>query len=99
MATHHSRSKRTKSHNTEIVVPSWDSVWQSFKNDHQKTTTEKMAVNGWKLLTDIAKNIGLSRQAVFDLIAKNKMESTKRKIDYAGKTREMVFVRPKTNVS
>jgi hypothetical protein len=54
-----------------------------------------MEVEGWKLAIQAAKEVGLSRQAMFDLISKDKVESTKRKVNYSGKTREMVFVRPR----
>jgi hypothetical protein len=54
-----------------------------------------MEAEGWKLALQAAKEVGLSRQAMFDLISKDMVESTKRKINYSGKTREMVFVRPK----
>jgi hypothetical protein len=95
MATHHSTSGRTKGSAPKIVVPSWDSVWDSFKEARTKTTTEDMEAEGWKLAIQAAKEVGLSRQAMFDLISKDMVESTKRKINYSGKTREMVFVRPK----
>jgi hypothetical protein len=95
MATHYSKTRGAKSSNDKIVVPSWDSVWDSFKEARTKTTTEDMEVEGWKLAIQAAKEVGLSRQAMFDLISKDMVESTKRKINYSGKTREMVFVRPK----
>lgn len=95
MATHHSKTRRAESTDAKIVVPSWDSVWDSFREARNKTTTEAMEAEGWKLAIQAAKEIGLSRQAMFDLISNNKVESTKRKINYSGKTREMVFVRPR----
>jgi hypothetical protein len=95
MATHYSKTRGAKSSNAKIVVPSWDSVWESFKEARSKTTTEAMEAEGWKLAIQAAKEIGLSRQTMFDLISNNKVESTKRKINYSGKTREMVFIRPK----
>ncbi len=95
MATHYSKTRGAKSSNDKIVVPSWDSVWDSFKEARTKTTTEDMEAEGWKLAILAAKEVGLSRQAMFDLISKDMVESTKRKINYSGKTREMVFVRPK----
>jgi hypothetical protein len=97
MATHYSKTRGAKSSNDKIVVPSWDSVWDSFKEARTKTTIEDMEAQGWKLAILAAKEVGLSRQAMFDLISKDMVESTKKKINYSGKTREMVFVRPKTN--
>lgn len=95
MATHHSKTSRTKSPNAEIVVPEWDRVWESFKNDHKQTTIESMETKGWKLLVNVAKEIGTSRQAIHDLINAGKMEKIKEKIQFSGKIREMAFVRPK----
>jgi hypothetical protein len=95
MATHYSKTRRAKSSNDKIVVPSWDSVWDSFREARTKTTIEDMEADGWKLAIQAAREVGLSRQAMFDLISKDMVESTKRKISYSGKTREMVFVRPK----
>ena len=96
METTHSKTRRTKSSAPKIVVSSWDKVWESFKEDHTKTSIESMEANGWRLAIEAAKEVGLSRQAMFDLIANEKVESIKAKIDYSGKTREMTFVRPKT---
>jgi hypothetical protein len=95
MATHHSKTRGAKSSNDKIVVPPWDSVWESFKKDHTKTTVEAMESEGWKMAITAAKEIGLSRQGIFDLIANGKMESTKKKVFYSEKTREVTFVRPK----
>lgn len=95
MATHNSTAKRTKSPNAQIVVPSWDSVWQSFKKTNEKTTIEAMEAKGWKLLVNVAEEIGASRQAIHDMITAGKMEKIKERIQFSGKTREMVFVRPK----
>ena len=96
METTHSKTSRTKKPTPKIVVESWGDVWESFKEDHAKTSIEAMEAEGWKLALDAAKEINLSRQAMFDLIARGKVDSIKVKIDYSGKTREMVFVRPKT---
>jgi hypothetical protein len=98
METTHSKTRRAKGSSPKIVVQSWDSVWDSFKESRTKTTTEDMEADGWKLAILAAKEVGLSRQAMFDLISKDMVESTKKKIDYSGKTREMVFVRPKTTI-
>jgi hypothetical protein len=95
METTHSKNRRTKGSTPKIVIQSWDSVWDSFKESRTKTTIEDMQTEGWKLAIDAAKEVGLSRQAMFDLISKDMVESTKKKISYSGKTREMVFVRPK----
>ena len=95
METTHSKTRRTKSSSPKIVVESWDSVWQSFKQDHSKTTIEAMEAEGWRLVSDVAKDVGLSKQGIFDMIANNRIESIKKKIDYSNKTREMTFVRPK----
>ena len=95
MATHHSTPRRTKSSNAKIVVPSWDSLWQSFKDSNEKTTIEAMAKDGWKLTGDAAKEIGLSKQGIFDQINSGRLESVKKKIFFDRKTREMTFVRPR----
>jgi hypothetical protein len=56
-----------------------------------------MEAEGWKTAINAAKEVGLSRQSMFDLIARGRVDSIKVKIDYSGKTREMTFVRPKTS--
>lgn len=76
---------------------SWGDVWESFKEDHSKTSIESMEAEGWKTAINAAKEVGLSRQSMFDLIARGRVDSIKVKIDYSGKTREMTFVRPKTS--
>jgi len=95
MATHHSTTKRTKSPDAQIVVPDWGSVWQSFKEERQKTTLEQMYDDGWKTIRDAAKDVDLSVQRIRELAATQKMDSIKCKVSHSGKTREMVFVRPK----
>ena len=94
MATHHSTTKRTKGPDAQIVVPYWDSVWQSFKEANEKTTVEDMRAEGWRLVADVAEDLGLSKQGVFDQIGSKKLDSIKKKVYLQGKTREMTFVRP-----
>ena len=95
MATHHSTTKRTKSSDAQIVVPSWDSVWQSFRETNEKTTVEAMEADGWRLVAEVAQELGMSKQGIFDQINSNKLDSIKKKIYFDGKTREMRFVRPR----
>ena len=95
METTHSKTRRTKGSSPKIVVPSWDSVWESFKEDNTKTTIEAMEDEGWKTVRDVARMTNLSRQRVLELANSDKMESVKKKVIQTGKTREMVFVRPK----
>lgn len=95
MATHHSTTKRTKSTNAQIVVPPWDSVWQSFKEANEKTTVEAMRAEGWRLVAEVADELGLSKQGVFDQINSKKLDSIKKKVYFDAKTREMRFVRPR----
>ncbi len=99
MATHHSKTGRAKSSNDKIVVPSWDSVWQSFKDTNEKTTVEAMRADGWRLVADVAQELGLSKQGIFDQINSRKLDSIKKKVYLEGKTREMRFVRPKVTTS
>ena len=95
METAHSKNSRTKKPASKIVVNQWDDVWRSFKEGRKQTTIESMGSDGWKLLVNLAEEIGISRQAIHDLVNAGKMEKTKEKIQFSGKTREMVFVRPK----
>ena len=95
MATHHSTTKRTKGPNAKIVVPSWDKVWESFDSRNTKTTVEAMNAEGWRTVDQVAQKIRLSSPRVHNLIREGKFDSVKKKILYFGKTREMVFVRPK----
>jgi hypothetical protein len=99
MATHHSKTGRAKGTDDKIVVPSWDSIWQSFKATNEKTTVEAMRSDGWRLVADVAQELGLSKQGVFDQINSNKLDSIKKKVYLEGKTREMRFVRPKVTTS
>ena len=96
METAHSKISRAKKPASKIVVNQWDDVWRSFKEDRKQTTIESMESDGWKLLVNLAEEIGISRQAIHDLVNAGKMEKTKEKIQFSGKIREMVFVRPKT---
>jgi predicted DNA-binding protein YlxM (UPF0122 family) len=99
METAHSKTNRAKKPAPKIVVNQWDDVWRSFKERHKHTTIESMESNGWKLLVSLAEEIRTSRQAIHDLVNSGKMEKTKEKIQFSGKIREMVFVRPKLTIS
>ena len=94
MATHHSKTGRTKGPNAQIVVPSWDSVWASFEGDNTKTTVEAMNAEGWRTIDQVTARTGLSSPRIYNMVREGKFESVKRKVFYAGKTREIKFVRP-----
>lgn len=94
MATHHSTTKRTKSTNAQIVVPSWDKVWSSFNAENKKTTIEAMNAEGWKTIDQVAQECGLSKSRINHLAVDGKIERTKRKVFHGGRTREVNFVRP-----
>lgn len=95
METTHSKNSRTKKPSPKIVVPSWDNIWESFNSENKKTTIEAMAVDGWKLVSQVAEEIEKSKRTVYDLVSNGKIESIKRKIFFNDKIREMTFVRPK----
>ena len=95
MATHHSKTGRAKSSNDKIVVPSWDSVWDSFKEKNTKTTIEAMNAEGWKTEKQVAQDTGISRKNINYLSNNGKLDVIKKKVLIDGITREINFVRPK----
>jgi hypothetical protein len=95
MATHHSKTGRAKSPDDKIVVPSWDSVWQSFQDSSALTTIEKMNEQGWKTIGQTSEVIGLSRPHINAMANIGKLDRVKRKVLLSGKSREINFVRPK----
>lgn len=95
MATHHSKTGRAKSSDDKIVVESWEQVWASFEEGNTKTTVEAMNAEGWKTVDQVARKTQLSSPRVHNMIREGKFDSVKKKILYFGKTREIVFVRPK----
>lgn len=94
METTHSKTGRTKKPTPKIVVDSWDSIWDSFSADHQKTTIEAMNSEGWKTIEQASKEIGLSKPRINQMANDGIIDRIKRKIYYDGITREMNFVRP-----
>jgi hypothetical protein len=96
METTHSKTRRTKGSSPKIVVPSWDKVWESFKEDHTKTTIEAMNAEGWKTVSQVAEETCLSISRIRGMISENKVESIKKKVDSNGIKREINFIRPKT---
>jgi hypothetical protein len=94
MATHHSKTGRTKSPDAQIVVPSWDKVWASFEEHNTKTTVEAMNAEGWKTVDQVIQKTKLSNSRIYNMIRQGFLESVKKKIYHAGKTRDSVFVRP-----
>ena len=95
MATHHSKTGRAKSPNDKIVVPSWDEMWDSFKEENTKTTIEAMNAEGWKTLEQAADESGLGRTTIRHMVKAGKMEQIKAKVFFVGAVRNMNFVRPK----
>jgi len=95
METTHSKTSRTKKPAPKIVVESWEQVWASFEEGNTKTTFEAMNAEGWKTVDQVARKTELSSPRVHNMIREGKFDSVKKKILYFGKTREMVFVRPK----
>jgi hypothetical protein len=97
METTHSKTSRAKKPAPKIVVPSWDKIWESFDSRNTKTTVEAMNAEGWRTIDQVARKTKLSSPRVHNMIREGEFESVKKKILYSGKTREMVFVRPKCN--
>jgi hypothetical protein len=97
MATHHSKTSRTKSPNAQIVVPEWDSVWRSFRESNGTTTIEAMNAKGWKTVKQAAEESGHAENYINALGNRGiKMELQKAKVKCSsGCVRTINFVRPK----
>ena len=95
METTHSKTRRTKGSSPKIVIQSWDSVWNSFDTDNQKTTIEAMNADGWRTIDQVTQKTGLSSPRIYNMVREGKFESVKKKVFYGGKTRDIKFVRPK----
>ena len=95
METTHSKTRRTKGSAPKIVIQSWDSVWNSFDTDNQKTTIEAMNADGWRTVDQVIQKTGLSSPRIYNMVREGKFETVKKKVFYAGKTRDIKFVRPK----
>lgn len=97
MATCYRTSGRTKSTNAKIVVPAWDSAWDLFNAENQKTTIAAMNAEGWKTIPQAADSTGLSRPRINAMALEGKkFEMIKRKVFHCGQTRTVNFIRPKT---
>ncbi len=96
MATHHSRPKRTKGSDAQIVVPSWDKVWRSFRESNESTTIEAMNAEGWKTVKQAAEESGYAANYINSMALRGKkLELVKKKVNYGTSVREVNFVRPK----
>jgi hypothetical protein len=95
MATHHSKTRRAKSSNDKIVVPSWDSVWKSLERDNTFTTIEAMNAEGWKTVDQVMKITGLSSSRIRNMISEEKFDRDKKRVRDGGTIKTMNFVRPK----
>ncbi len=95
MATHYSKTRRAKSPNDKIVVPSWDSVWESFKDNTEYTTIEAMNAEGWKTVDQVMKITGLSNSRVRNMIYEDRLDREKRRVKDNGTFKTINFVRPK----
>jgi hypothetical protein len=54
-----------------------------------------MNAEGWRTIDQVAQKTQLSSPRVHNLIKEGEFESVKKKILHSGKTREIVFVRPR----
>ena len=97
MATHHSKTSRTKSPDAQIVVPEWGSVWASFKEGNKSTTIEEMNAKGWKTIKQASAESGYAENYINALGNRGeKMELEKAKVRCSnGAVRTINFVRPK----
>ena len=95
MATHHSKTSRAKSPDAQIVVPSWDKVWESFNAANQRTTIEAMNAEGWKTVEQASKESGISRCRLTYMANEGKFERVKRRVFIGEITRELNFIRPR----
>jgi len=95
MATHHSKTRRAKSSNDKIIVPSWDDVWESFKDNSEYTTIEAMNADGWKTVDQVMKITGLSNSRIRNMISEEKFDREKKRVKDGGTIKTMNFVRPK----
>ena len=98
METTHSKTRRTKGSPSKIVIDSWESVWDSFKEENTRTTIEAMNAEGWKTLEQASLDSGLGRTTIRHLASNGKVERTKVKVFFMGATRDMTFIRPKIRV-
>jgi len=96
METTHSKTRRAKGSSPKIVIGSWNSVWDSFKKENTQTTVESMNAEGWKTVSQVSEETGLSMSRINGMVFEKKLEAVKRKVKRSGFTREINFVRPKT---
>jgi hypothetical protein len=99
MATHHSKTRRAKSSNDKIVVPSWDEMWESLGRDNIFTTIEAMNAKGWKTVDQVMKITGLSNSRIRNMISEERFDREKKRVRDNGTIKTMNFVRPKTTTS
>lgn len=95
METTHSKNSRTKKPAPQIVVPSWDKVWESFEEHNDITTIEAMNAEGWKTVDQVVKSVGLSRTRIYNMIREGKFERVKKKVHIDKSASWINFVRPK----
>jgi gamma-glutamyl:cysteine ligase YbdK (ATP-grasp superfamily) len=95
METTHSKTRRTKGSAPKIIVPSWDDVWESFKDNSEYTTIEAMNADGWKTVDQVMKITGLSNSRIRNMISEEKFDREKKRVKDGGTIKTMNFVRPK----
>jgi hypothetical protein len=100
METTHSKTGRTKGSAPKIVVPSWDSLWESFTNNNTQTTIEAMNAEGWRSVDQVMSVTGLSNSRIYNMIREGKFDCEKKRIKKdGGPARILSFVRPKVTTS
>lgn len=95
METTHSKTRRTKGSPAKIVVPSWDSVWESFEQENTLTTIEAMNAEGWRTVSQVIKATGLSDSRIYNMIREEKFDCRKKKVKDGGVAKNLNFIRPK----
>lgn len=96
METTHSKTGRAKKPAHKIVIPSWDSVWESFKTETEKISIEAMNADGWKTIRQASEATGINASTIGSRIRNGYFDTVQKRTLSGGCHRMVNFIRPKS---
>lgn len=94
MATAYCKTRNAKGPDDQIVVPSWDDIWDSHKKLADLVTVEEMNSDGWKTYEQVGELLGVHRMTIANWVNTKRYECRKERVRYKGCIRDVNFVRP-----
>lgn len=72
-----------------------EEAWSEFYKSCQTESYDDMIAQGWKTISDVAKECNMPRRTVETMLRDGKLDSVKKRVIVSGCARKINFIRPK----